>query len=54
MSARHSINIVEPLADAGEDLDKLEIVDSQDGRFSLRQRLTIPAGGYLKVVRKNG
>ncbi len=33
---------------------KLEIVDCRDGRFSLRQRLTIPAGGYLKVVRING
>jgi len=34
--------------------DKLEIVDSRNSRFSLRQPLTIPARGYLKVVRKNG
>lgn len=39
---------------AADEPDKLEIVDSQDGRFSLRQRLAIPAAGYLKVVRKNG
>lgn len=38
----------------GEYLDKLEIIDSRNNRFSCGQEVAIPKGGFLKVVTKNG